>query len=158
MQLRRAWTPRHCVFSLELRVSRLTRKQPSWPRSFSKNSGFRSTNDSRHRPLVEGGRQLATRFLAQGGSPRTLAKDLYRLYVAAGYPEELAEWSGFDDWSDMVEGGVILGRIDDADAAVVDAARALVDGRPSKHVPLEVLFEQTPKPQRRFLGLRRRRP
>lgn len=88
--------------------------------------------------IVDGGRQLARRFLVDGDSPRALAKDLYGMYVAAGYPDELAEWSGFDDWYDMLEGGVIAGRIEDADAAVVDTARALADGRPSKHVPLDV--------------------
>jgi hypothetical protein len=55
--------------------------------------------------VVEGARQRAIRFLNGEGSARTLAGDLWRMYVNAGYPDELRDWSGLDDYYDMLEGG-----------------------------------------------------
>lgn len=107
--------------------------------------------------IVEAARQLAARWLEQGGSSRALAKDLWGRYVAAGYPNELAAWSGLDDWYDMLEGGVIEGRIEDADAAVAEAARALVERRQTEPVPLDTLFGQAQRSKRRFMRLRRDR-
>jgi hypothetical protein len=107
--------------------------------------------------IVQGARQLAGRFLAENGSPRALARDLWRMSVAAGYTDELAEWSGYDDWYDVLEGGVIAGRVEDADAAVVEAARVLAEGGTPEPVPLNTLFGR-PKQERRFRWRRRNRP
>lgn len=78
--------------------------------------------------FVAGARQLARQFLTQRLRPRDLARDLYAMYVAAGYPGELANWSGIDDYYDMLENGVIAGRIEDADDAVIEEARVLAEG------------------------------
>jgi hypothetical protein len=77
--------------------------------------------------VVAGARQLARQFLNGGLRPRDLARDLYAMYVAAGYPEELANWSGIDDYYDMLENGVMAGRIEDADDAVTEEARVLAE-------------------------------
>ena len=78
--------------------------------------------------VVAGARQLARQFLNSRLPARELARDLYRMYVAAGYPEVLANWSGIDDYYDMLESGVIAGRIDDADKAAMEEARVLAEG------------------------------
>jgi len=75
--------------------------------------------------IVEGARQRAARFLAGREPPRNLASDLWGMYVSAGYPEELAVWSGLDDWYKMLEDGVMAGRVEDVDAAVISAAHTL---------------------------------
>jgi hypothetical protein len=79
--------------------------------------------------IVEAARQRAALFLAHDGRPpRDLARQIYGMCVSAGYPDELAEWAGFDDWYGMLEDGVMTGRVADVDAAVTDAARALAEG------------------------------
>ncbi|HEX7167581.1 MAG TPA: hypothetical protein VF230_11430, partial [Acidimicrobiales bacterium] len=90
--------------------------------------------------IVAGARQKARRFLDEGGSPRQLAQDVWRMYVNARYPAELSAWAGLDDWYDMLDTGVIAGDPADAAAAVTEAARALVDGRPCEPAPLQRLF------------------
>ena len=77
--------------------------------------------------IVAGARLRARRFLVEGSSPRLLAKELWLMYVNAGYPEQLAEWSGLDHYYDMLEGGVIYGRVIDIDIEVTTAARALAE-------------------------------
>lgn len=79
--------------------------------------------------IVEGARVIAARFLADGGdSARNLARTLYRMYVQAGYPSELADWSGFDDYYSCIEEGLMRGSVDDLDTQVTAAAKALRDG------------------------------
>jgi hypothetical protein len=69
----------------------------------------------------------ARRFLEKGGSGRDLAGRMYLLYVNAGYPSELNDWAGFDDYYDMLRDGVIGGNVLDLDADVRAAARKFVD-------------------------------
>lgn len=90
--------------------------------------------------IIAGARQKARRFLSEGGSPRQFAKDLWRMYASAGYPQELSAWSGLDDWYDMLDSRVIAGPIADVDVAVTEAARDLVDGLPIEQPPLGRLF------------------
>lgn len=94
--------------------------------------------------IVERARQRARRFLQGDDTARELARDLWRMHVAAGYPDELADFAGLDDWYDMIEHGVIDGRLEDADIATLDAARALTERRPRRGVPLDRLFTGEP--------------
>jgi hypothetical protein len=80
--------------------------------------------------VVASARLEAKRFLESGGAPRDLARDLWRKYVESGYDDALYKWSGLDDWYDMLERGVVQGRVEDADAATIAVARALVERRP----------------------------
>ena len=79
--------------------------------------------------VIEGARLRAVRFLSGEGSGRELARDLWRSYVAADYPDELAGFAGLDDYYDMIEHGVIADRLESADAATEEAAKALVERR-----------------------------
>jgi hypothetical protein len=106
---------------------------------------------------IEGARQQAARFLSGQGSARELARELGGMYASAGYPEELNTWSGIDDWYDMLEGKVISGDLRDADAAVVDAARALVAGTPTDPITLGSIFVGGRASRRRRLRLPWRR-
>jgi hypothetical protein len=90
--------------------------------------------------IVDGARQRALRFLRGDDVARELARDLWRMYVAADYPEELADFSGLDDWYDMIETGVVDGRVKDVDRATADAARALVGRDPTRGVALPHIF------------------
>jgi hypothetical protein len=67
------------------------------------------------------------------------------MYVAAGYPDELADFSGLDDRYDMLEYGV-RGRVENADIATLDAAQALAERRPRRGVPLKRLFTEDRHP------------
>jgi hypothetical protein len=105
--------------------------------------------------VVQGARQRARRFVAEGGSPRALTADLYGMFIAAGYPDELTAWTGLDDWYDMVATGVIAGTTDEVDAAAVEAAHALAEGREPGDVPLGQRFLGEPGRRswvRRILG------
>ena len=83
----------------------------------------RSTADA----FLDAARLRAARFLAGREPPRNLANDLWCMYVNAGYPEELAAWSGFDDWYKMLDDGVVASGVDEIDAAVIAAARVLAE-------------------------------
>lgn len=50
------------------------------------------------------------------------------MYVAPGYPEELANWSRIDDYYYMVESDVIARRIQEADHAVTEETGVLAHG------------------------------
>ena len=76
-----------------------------------------------------------------------LTADLYGMYVAGGYPDELSAWTALDDWYDMVATGVIAGTADEVDAAAAEAAQALAEGRESEYVPVGQGF--LGKPRRR---------
>lgn len=85
---------------------------------------------------IRASRLYASRFLADRADPRSFAQTGYRLYVAAGYPAELAVFSGLDDWYDMLTTGVIAGDVRDADEATVSAAEELAAGQLANAVPL----------------------
>lgn len=76
--------------------------------------------------IVDCARQRALRFLRGEDSARALAQDLWRMYVAAGYPDDLVEFAGLDEWYDMIEHGVIDGGVEDIDTATREAAQHLV--------------------------------
>ena len=78
--------------------------------------------------VLAGARQRARAVLAGRESPRVLARDLYAMYVSTGHADQLADWTGFDDLYRMLEDGILSGRVEDVDAAVIDAARALTRG------------------------------
>jgi hypothetical protein len=73
-------------------------------------------------------KQAAQQFLTFGGQPRVLAEALYRAYIDSGYVAELSDFSGIDDWYDMIDGNVIAGSLDEVDSAVTEAAEALLQG------------------------------
>jgi len=100
---------------------------------------------------IEGARLRALRFLEHGGSPRDLARDLWRIYEHSGYPEELSAWSGFDDWYSMLESGIVNGNVEDVDRDVSTAARALVGRTTVQPPPLAEIFvaESTARPSPR---------
>jgi hypothetical protein len=81
--------------------------------------------DERHSEAayLAAARLEAHRFLKKGGSGRYLAGRMCLLYVNAGYPSELNDWAGFDDYYDMLRDGVIGGNVLDLDADVRAAAR-----------------------------------
>jgi hypothetical protein len=85
---------------------------------------------------IRASRLHASRFLADRADPRSFAQTGYRLYVAAGYPAELAVFSGLDDWYDMLTTGVIAGDVRDADEATASAAEELAAGQLAGAVPL----------------------
>ncbi len=74
----------------------------------------------------------AQRFLDNGGSARALAVELWKLYQNSNYREELAEFSGLDDWYVMLDDRVIQGDQATVDDAVRESARRLIDGEPSR--------------------------
>jgi len=74
----------------------------------------------------------AQRFLVDGGSSRALASDLWKLYYNSNYREELAEFSGLDDWYVMLDDRVIQGDHATVDEAVRESARRLIAGEPSR--------------------------
>lgn len=106
--------------------------------------------------MIRGARQRARRFVSEGGSPRALTSDLYGVYVAAGYPDELSAWTALDDWYDMVRTGVIAGSVDDVDKAATEAAHALAEGRESAPIPLGAVFTRD-RPKSWITRLLRRR-
>jgi hypothetical protein len=69
-----------------------------------------------------------------GPTARDLARELWQMYVAAGYPNELGAFSVLDDWYDMIETGVAGNSIDEVDREVEVAARALTGGDASQGV------------------------
>jgi len=76
-------------------------------------------------------RLKAQRFLDIGGSARVLASQLSKLYQNSNYREELADFSGLDDWYVMLDDRVIQGNRSAADDAVRESARRLIGGEPS---------------------------
>ncbi len=59
---------------------------------------------------IAGARAIARRFLDDDPSnPRELTRRLYWLYVQADYPDELAAWSGFDDYYACILNGSMQG-------------------------------------------------
>jgi hypothetical protein len=90
--------------------------------------------------IVEASRQDARRFLANGGSTREFARDMWHRYALSDYADALSPWSGLDDLYDMLEHGVIAGRAEDVDAATIEAARALVERRQPEPFTLGALL------------------
>jgi hypothetical protein len=75
--------------------------------------------------IVEAARLVASDLVRCHGTPRSSTSVLCRMYVAADYPAELADFSGFDDWYDMLDRGIVSGSVAEVDAAVVAAAKRL---------------------------------
>jgi hypothetical protein len=99
--------------------------------------------------IIEGARMRAADFLRGELPARELARELYGAWVATGYADDLDDWSGFDDWYEMVDTGVIAGDREKLDQAVHRAAEALVDGRRVGSVHVGDLFvAQSDKPAR----------
>lgn len=71
---------------------------------------------------------LARRFLQTRRGPRAFTRRLYRLWVQTGYPNALSDWSGLDDWYDLVELGHVPGSVAEIDRLVVEAAEVLANG------------------------------
>lgn len=75
--------------------------------------------------IIDAARLIARDLLSGRETPRSATSILYRMYIAAGYPAELADFSGFDDWYDMLDQGIVSGSAAEVDVAVVKSARAL---------------------------------
>ncbi len=90
--------------------------------------------------IIEGARYRAADLLREAISSRELASELYRAWVATSYAEELDDWSGFEDWYDLVDSGVIAGDPTEIDKAVHRTARALVNGERIGGVDVGRLF------------------
>ena len=59
-------------------------------------------------------------------------------------PTSSADFTGLDDWYDMVDTGVIAGDSTEIDAAVVGAAERLVDARTEGRVDISQVFLERP--------------
>ncbi len=77
-------------------------------------------------------RLKAQRYLINGGSARTLASELWNLYLSSNYREELADFSGLDDWFAMLDEGIVESDLATVEDAVAESARRLIDGEPSR--------------------------
>ncbi len=66
--------------------------------------------------------------LAGSGSPRDTTAILAGTYIAAGYPQELADFNGLADWYGLVDQGIVRGPTEQVDAAVMESAQALAHG------------------------------
>lgn len=75
--------------------------------------------------MVEAARLIAIDLLAGRWIPREATAALYRMYVASGYANELADFSGFDDYYDMLRDGIVAGSVASLDEDVMRAARSL---------------------------------
>ena len=106
-------------------------------RTRSRSSGWRSPLGT---AIIEGARYRDADLLAGAVSPRELASELYRAWVATSYADELDDWSGFDDWYELVDSGVIAGDPTEIDQAVHRTARALVNGERTGAVDVGRLF------------------
>lgn len=82
-------------------------------------------------------RMDALQFLGDRSEPRAFAKRLYKRYVAMDYATELQDFSGLDDWYEMVDSGVLAGEIDELDRATIKAVRNLASGHISHTMSLD---------------------
>lgn len=80
--------------------------------------------------IVEAARLIAVDLLAGRWTPRQATAVLYRMYIASDYPDELADFSGFDDYYDMLRDGIVTGSMAALDEDVMRAARSLAAGEP----------------------------
>lgn len=80
--------------------------------------------------IIAEARLIAADLVAGRGTPREVTATLYRMYVASGYAEELADSNGFDDWYDRLRDGIVSGSVDAVDEAVMQSARSLAVGEP----------------------------
>jgi hypothetical protein len=78
--------------------------------------------------IIAAARLVAADLLAGDGTPREATATLCRMYVASGYVKELADFSGFDDWYDMLRDGIVSGSIAEVDESVMRSAAALAHG------------------------------
>ena len=58
------------------------------------------------------------------------------MYIASDYADELADFSGFDDWYDMLRDGIVAGSVAEIDEAVMQSARSLALAEP--HIPFDL--------------------
>ena len=79
---------------------------------------------------VEASGLIAVDLLAGRWTPREATAALYRMYVASDYADELADFSGFDDYYDMLRDGIVTGSVATLDEDVMRAARSLAIGEP----------------------------
>lgn len=83
--------------------------------------------------VVDGARLAARRFLDSGAAqPRALAFEMWSTCRAAGYPDELQQWSGIDDDYDCIGNGYSRTDAAELDAIVVELARELAGERPTE--------------------------
>lgn len=80
--------------------------------------------------IIEAARLMASDLLTGRWTPRGATAALYRMYVASDYASELADFSGFDDWYDMLRDGIVSGSVETVDEAVMQSARTLALGEP----------------------------
>jgi len=85
---------------------------------------------------IAGAVLVGRRFLDGQGTARDVARRLYAMFVSAGYPSELADFSGLDDMYDMLDTRVIAGSTEDVDRSTVECVRHLcspdaLDERPA---------------------------
>ena len=80
--------------------------------------------------IVEAARLIALDLLAGHWTPREATAALYRMPIASGHPDELADFSGFDDYYDMLRDGIVTGSVATLDEDVMRAARSLAAGEP----------------------------
>ena len=71
-------------------------------------------------------RLKAQQFLDNNGSARQLASELWNLYKSSNYREELAEFSGLDEWYVMLDDRIVQGDSASVDQAVREAAQELI--------------------------------
>jgi hypothetical protein len=78
--------------------------------------------------IIDAARLVAADLLAGSGSPRDTTAILAGTYIAAGYPQELADFNGLADWYGLVDQGIVRGPTEQVDAAVMESAQALAHG------------------------------
>ncbi len=78
--------------------------------------------------IIVAARVLGAEFLSFGVNAARFAGELYRMSVQAGDPDELARFSGFDDYFRMIADGVIDGSLFDLTGDFFAEVRALVEG------------------------------
>jgi hypothetical protein len=78
--------------------------------------------------IIVAARVLGAEFLRFGFDAPRFAGELYRLSVQAGDPDELAGFTGFDDYFRLIAEGVVSGSHFELTRDFVVAVRTLVDG------------------------------
>ena len=78
--------------------------------------------------IIVAARVLGAEFLSSGFDAPRFAGELYRMSVQAGDPDELAGFTGFDDYFRLIAEGVVSGSHFELTGEFVVAVRTLVDG------------------------------
>jgi hypothetical protein len=90
--------------------------------------------------IVEAARLVAADLVAGHLTPRAATATLYRMYVESDYEDVLADFSGFDDWYDMLRDGIVAGSKAEVDEAVMRSARSLALAEPNVRFDLSGPF------------------